>query len=69
MAKDKPIDRIIEMVVAALEEGVQPWRKPWETPEGAAAVALPLRADHQSFSVGKGLISPNRASHAKELAS
>jgi len=50
MAKDKPIDRIIDMVVAALEDGIQPWRKPWATPEGSTAVSLPLRADHQAFS-------------------
>lgn len=50
MVHDKPIYRIIDMVVEALEAGVQPWRKPWETKDGAAGVCLPLRADHQPYS-------------------
>lgn len=50
MAQDKPINRIVDMVVDALENGVQPWRKPWESKDGAASVCLPLRADHQPYS-------------------
>ncbi|NQY15282.1 MAG: DUF1738 domain-containing protein [Henriciella sp.] len=49
MAHEKPIHRIIDMVVVALENGLQPWRKPWET-SGDGAVWLPRRADHQPFS-------------------
>lgn len=48
MAGEKPIDRIVDQIVAALETGVRPWRKPWDA-RSCGEVHLPLRADGQPF--------------------
>jgi antirestriction protein ArdC len=50
MSHEKPIDRIVDQILNALEEGIRPWRKPWDT-GGAdgAGVQLALRADGQPF--------------------
>ncbi len=38
-------DRVTTSIVAALEQGVRPWLKPWTQVGGAAASGLPLRAN------------------------
>ena len=50
MSHEKPIDRIVDQILNALEEGIRPWRKPWATGSAdGAGVQLALRADGQPF--------------------
>lgn len=42
-------ERITAQIVAELEQGVLPWRKPWDAAHVAGAVSKPLRANGQPY--------------------
>lgn len=42
--------RIIDKIVASLEQGVRPWMKPWSAERAAGRITRPLRHNGQPYS-------------------
>ena len=42
--------RITNKIIAALEQGLRPWTKPWNTEHAAGKITRPLRHNSQPYS-------------------
>ena len=41
--------KVTEIIIAALEEGVRPWHKPWNAEHAAGKITRPLRGNGQAY--------------------
>ena len=41
--------KVTETIIAALEEGVRPWHKPWNAEHAAGKITRPLRGNGQAY--------------------